>query len=628
MNWSSRSLFACALLALSACSSSSSDTGTFVVLNTAQSVAGTTVVRSSGTLAAFLSDEATLGAGGTDLNGDGDVIDAICVVVNAGTGIETSLNVATLEFEWVGTQLYLIVNESLDQTDWDGDMAMTSQVLLHWTEGMMTPALVATVSPTMTPQITVSGTRLYYHNATTPVGPFASNLFYVDSAAPTTPFPIMTQDATAELTVTLLGIDSGLLFLLLNETVEGRDLNNDLDMTDTAVLALLDGTDAAGVIRNVQLAVPGVGMPFRALPGVAGDWLVGFLVNEADQDATNLNDPLLFAPTWKPVQCVGFEDADTTDNVLHFLNFADWNMNPGLNTPVNTGLVGSDRIVAAGGTDGFLGVLSTESDEGTCDLNGDGDTADRILRYVQAVTPVLPPGAAANLHAVNDMVPGGTMGVAELDSRFVVLVDEAADGEDHDGDVMNDYDLLAWVAPSEANLEVAYVFNHAASGPPVFFGATWMAEQGDRSRLAVAISEEVGGDFNGDLDALDSVPTFPDFIAGPRLNFPGATIAVVPDNAGALITNGITYFRACEPDDDRDWNGDGDTNDIVLLRLFESVGSPTFLSELNDLPRLAVDISNELDPDVASFIAEEPMSGVDFNGDGDMNDRVLRYFRQ
>ena len=613
---------------LAGCSGSGSDSNALFIRSTTQSVAGGATVELSGFLIAFLADEATFGAGGTDLNGDTDVIDSIAVVANSSTGVEIDLGVAALELEWVGNDLFLLVNEALDGRNWDANMALTSDVLLHWTEGMMTPQLVATVAVTAVPRMVSVGTRLYYHNATTPVGAFQSNLFFVDESAPTVSVPVTTQDATAELTVTLLGEEEGLLMCSLDETVEGRDLNNDTDMTDTDVLALLDATDPAGMLRAVGLAVP-AGTPIRALSTGANDWLVAFLVSEAEQGATNFNDPILFSGTWKPAQCVGFEDADTLDSVLHYLNFATWDMNPGLNPPINTGLVGNGRVVAIPGTAGFVGTLSLESDEGTCDLNGDGDTTDRIFRYVQASTPTLPPGATANMHAVAHTVPGGVLGVAELDSRFVVLVDEAADGEDHDGDVGNDFDLLSWVAPSEANLDVPYQFNHAASGAPVFFGANWMDEGFGKTRMAVAISEEVGGDFNGDTDVLDSVPSFPDFVPGPRLNFPGATIAVDPANAGAVLTRGITYFRVFETADQRDWNEDGDMTDVVLVRLLESIGSPIFISTLNTLPRLAVDVADgEVSPNVAVFLAQESLAGIDFNLDGDMADFVLRYLPQ
>ena len=616
-------------LALGGCGGGSNGGSSFFVRDTSVSVAGTTPVEISEAFFAFLADEATTGPGGTDMNMDGDLIDAICIVINTINVEEIILPVAVKEFEWVGADLFLVVDEALDSTDWDGDMATTSEVLLHWEQGLTTPEFVATISTTASPQILGAGSvRLYYHNATTPVGPFMTNLFYVDIGAPTTPVPVMSTDATAELTVTMLSEEGGLLSCSLDETVEGRDLNNDVDSTDTAVLALLDATDPAGILRSTALAFSSSATP-RAMSTAVSDWLVAFLVDEAAQGATNLNDPVLFSPTWEPVQCDGFEDADAADAVLHFLDFADWNMNPGLNPPVNTGLVGTTRIVMAPGTEGFIGTLSLESDEGTCDLNGDGDTTDRIFRYVRASSPILPPTSAANLHAIADMVPGGVHGMVPLDGRFVVLVDEAADGRDHNNDPGNDFDILAWVAPDESNLDVAFVFDHSGSATPVFFGATWMDEIPGNSRMVAAIPESVGGgDFNDDLDVIDSVPAFPDFVGGPRLNFPGATIAVVEDNAGSVIVNGTTFFRVDEAADSRDWNNDGDAADIVLLRLFESTGSPVFVSVLNDLPRPAAEFSTtEAFPEVGVFVIDEAMAGIDANDDGDVSDRVVRYFR-
>ena len=45
---------------------------------------------------------------------------------------------------------------------------------------------------------------------------------------------------------------------------------------------------------------------------------------EAQTFTTGLNDRTLFAGTWEPPQCMGTNDTDTADQVLHYLDFADF----------------------------------------------------------------------------------------------------------------------------------------------------------------------------------------------------------------------------------------------------------------------------------------------------------------
>ena len=82
----------------SSCSSggSSGGGGVFVVNSTDQGIAGTSQVVVSDEWLVYQADEATTG-GGTDLNGDGDMTDAIAAVVDMTTGSEQTLDVAARE---------------------------------------------------------------------------------------------------------------------------------------------------------------------------------------------------------------------------------------------------------------------------------------------------------------------------------------------------------------------------------------------------------------------------------------------------------------------------------------------------------------------------------------------------
>src|SRR5258707_5691822 len=300
----------------------------FIVRRSRVSVAASTPVVISGKYVAFLADEATTGPAGTDMNGDGDKIDSIAVVINMTTAVETKLNVAATALAWIGSELYLVVDEALDGRDWNGDGNTTDVVLLHISATRLTATSPPTtafnfidpVSATGTTKVVSFGTNLFYSSARVPVNPTDSNLFVISAAAPTAVAMVPTTDAVGPLSPRIIAKDEGMIFFGLDETAEGRDLNGDGDSLDTNILALLDGTLATDAIHSTGLAMPAIGSPLRARRTTSSshDWQVGVLVSEADQGNTNLNVPALFAATWQPSQFVGFEDTETTDSFLPF----------------------------------------------------------------------------------------------------------------------------------------------------------------------------------------------------------------------------------------------------------------------------------------------------------------------
>ncbi len=608
-----------------------STSGSFTVRTTSVSWAQNTPIVLSGRWLAFLAAEDVTGAAGTDLNADGDVNDAIAVAVDTATNHETILHVAADELAWIGNELFLATQESEDDHDWNGDSDTTDVVLLHWNSTLATPEFVDELSGT---KLLARGNNLFYASATAPVGALATSLRAIASSAPTTPVAVASTDNTGALSPTLLAIDEGLIFATLDETVEGRDLNGDADATDTSVLALLNGLSIAGVVQNTHLALA-TGSPLRAKANGSNDWQVGFLVSEAAQGNTNLNDPALFGASWPATQCSGHADSDTSDAVLHVVNFAAWSSNSVTSPIRDTGLVGSRRICIA---NGFVATLSLESDEGTCDLNADGDTSDRIVRWTQVPTgtaAIVPLNDAANLHAIADC-PGGTRGLAELDSRFVALVSEADDDLDIDGGGTT-HDLLGWLLPS--NTSHAWDFTHGANND-TFVGATSMSEVPGRAQLGVALDESIEGvNINKhtpavageDTDTNDGVPTFADFSNSTTMTFPGVAIATDKDNAGLVISKGIGFYRVSEAEDSRDWNSDGDELDEVLFRTSLSQGTSFATAVLNNItsggnstPAVYVDTVGT--PQAAALVVDETIVGSDVSGDGSQH-FVLEYFR-
>jgi hypothetical protein len=473
---------------------------------------------------------------------------------------------------------------------------------------------------------------IYVSESAAPTLMMESNVRAINNpSSPTATTAVTTTDTVGPLVAGIMGEDEGLVFLVLDENAITRDLNGDADTTDASVLALLDGTLTGEMIRNTELALADDLGPFRAASRGVSDWLVGFLVSEAAQGAVSLNDCSTFAAAWHPSQCggcTGNEDVDTADQVLHYLLFSDWNDNPLNDPPRNSGLAGTERVVAVAN---YVGVLSLETDDG-CDLNNDGDTADEIFRWTQAFSDpddVIPVTAETLMHAIAN-VPGGTRGITELSGRWIAAVDEDADdATDIDGNGDADDFIVGWFNPAAVGA-LGFTFDHQPGAGTAFAGTTWMGELPSRTTLPMDFTESVfGGGINlsGDGDELDSVPVFGRFNSGlTELLFPGIAVAVQDGNAGMVIAKNLALYRVDEAADNRDWNDDGDKTDIVLFRSSTLSGFSAFLDDINGDPGPAVwvDFANTVG---AAWFVPETDAGVDLNADGDMNDDVLRWFR-
>ena len=630
----------------SAAKDESKPAATFQIRNTPDGVAPSTPLLIDGPWLAYLASESA--SGNTDMNGDGDMSDAIAVRINTGSQGRTMLGVATRSMVYLNATLFLVVSEADDKKIWNGDGDMNDLVLLYVESAATTPTFFATLDPAAATVVAVDD-RLVYVDPAAPVAEFATNLMSTTvstpGAIPDMPVPVTsTIDDAADdgVSLSIWRVDDGMLFLTMDETVDG-DLNGDGNPNDTTVLALYDGGDVAAQVTSVGKAVDPLSNVTVLRDGT--DWTVAFLVNEQGEEA-NLNDPLLFDPTWQPFNCAFAADADMDDDVLHWLLYSDF-----LATPANvrnTGLVGralqSDKLYlmeSAGRV--FAGVVSLESDEGSgagCDLNGDSTWNDLIFRWVEASDPLatpLPEAGEDKMLALATTIPGfygpSSGGVIPMDAVWVVLVDEAADGHNHDGDAGTDNLLLAAIVPS--NPVGNWNFNHGTSNPgPV--SVTWMADNLTESNSFVAALDEdvLGSDLNFDGDEIDSVPTFPELSSANILKFPGYGVAVKEDDAGVTTARGLGFFRVSEKHNNLgggvgiDLNGDGDDNDYVLYRIARAPNaSPIYMGTLNSLPIPSITFETEGVPLVGAFLYDEAAAKVDLNKDGLANDLVVRYFR-
>jgi hypothetical protein len=254
------------------------------------------------------------------------------------------------------------------------------------------------------------------------------------------------------------------------------------------------------------------------------------------------------------------------------------------------------------------------------------------------------------LHAVEETLPGGARGLAQLDGRLVIAVDEAEEGnEDFDGVPAQDFVLVAWLDPTLASPEWEFehqhptlvsfgtgVFDSDGDSEP-FAGTSWMAKDPVGDRLALTFLEQVPGtnlkvdSLNSnvecnlvpkDTDLVDALPVWVDFEEGPTLDFDGVGFAVDPAEAGIAIAGGYAFFRVSEAADNRDYTGDGDELDVVVMR-----------NPLTTCGPFAMDPSTTIDQPViesdgtfgGAYLTEEG-PGRDLNEDGDVTDLIVRYF--
>jgi hypothetical protein len=616
-----------------------------LVHSTEHGVEASTPVILAGGWLAYLADEATTGGvGGTDLNGNMILPnnESVAVAVDMTANITRVIGVqaddiALVRTATAGTHLFTVTDEAEDMTiDWNGG-GFTDTVLLHsHLESASGPTFVATLDPAGPCLLVQVGERLYFKDV--PPAPLVApetSIAYVDAGLAPTTLVRVNSDLANTLQPTLIGQDEGLIFLSLDETIEGRDLNLDSDPTDTNVLGLLDGTDPAASIYTVPVAMRDAEGPVRGLSLGANDWLVGVLVDEASEGTFSV---LNGEATKHPPHCVMKADNDNDDEVLHFLQFSEFAVLGMKGLVRNTNLVGADQILAVRSPGGavYIATVGDEVDQGQCDVNQDGDQADAILRWVEVVLPVTTTTPVDPFTDPNELlavarVPGGPEGSVELEHRLICVVSEFDDGRDHDGDPFVDNDLVAWLDPFAPT--PTWVFDH--TNPPLpplnVVGTGWVGRGGPGDVIPIAFPEVfsgTGGDLNGDGDATDSVPSLASFnFGGTELDFPGAPVALDMGNAGIEVSNGWTYFRVDETEDGRDWNGDTDKDDMVLLRApAAALHSTSYVGTLNNVLGPAIFRADPATGGLGiAFISDEGMELVDFNEDGDFVDLVLRW---
>ncbi|MCH2104265.1 MAG: hypothetical protein MK297_09675 [Planctomycetes bacterium] len=579
-----------------------------------------------GDLFAYLASEQHSDA--FDANGDGDQLDSFPVVVDVITGDELQLGVAAQAMVWVEDHLYIDVMEVEGVEDFDGG-GLGQRVLLHWTVGMTDPEYVVTLDLAADLALVSTGElAVALTSSSTTITDTSLAVFEVTN--PTTPVYVLNQDVSAGTNLELLAEEDGLVFVGIDETSSGVDHNGDGDALDERVLALLDASYEVALgaypdpLYTVGMALPAGDTPLLAEVDGVHNWVVAFLVDESDQDngtTNSLNTIGQVGGSFSPCH-PGDVDADIDDEVLHFMGFLE--VTHGGVAVTNSGLVGGERIIYA---DGYVGTVSREGDEAGCDLNGDGDLNDRVFRWVLADRNNLThENDDSRLHALGNI--GGSSGeIAEMGDRFVIIVNESADGRDQDGHGVEDRDLVAWLAPSS---ETAWTFHHDDDPDFGWVVATWLGEIPGTARVGVGFSEQSNDspfDLNGDGDEVDSVPTFAYFDSGTGfMEFPGFAIGGDPDEMGIMILGNYAYYRVSEVENGGDLNGNGSDFDYMLWASELTTGRTVNVSLLNGLSGTSI-WADPLSASCAAFLVDEGGVVGDVNGDGDTSGFAVGYLR-
>jgi hypothetical protein len=248
------------------------------------------------------------------------------------------------------------------------------------------------------------------------------------------------------------------------------------------------------------------------------------------------------------------------------------------------------RAVALDG--GLIAFAVPESQQGSTDLNGDGDFDDEVLHVFETAT-----GTTRNLGLASDAL--------RLDEGLLIFnVREVGQGAtDLNGD-------------GDTDDAVTHVYD-VASGTTTnlrLVGEAWSRE----GRLfAFAVDEFRQGetDLNGDGDPTDLVVHVYDAATGTTTNLGFAQGSFESRLDGGLLVFAVDEFGQGETD----LNGDGDAGDLVV-HLHDAATRAT-----TNLMLSGFDLS--FDEGLLAFAVDEfRQGGTDLNGDGDAGDLVVHVY--
>ncbi len=507
----------------------------------------------SGNLVAFKVFESD-----TDLNGDGDTDDFVVHVYDATSGMITNLGLHTFGLlAFRDNILAIAVRESHQgNTDLNGDGDTLDDVLhVHdATSGITTNLSLGGTLQTGLPAVH-SGRLLSFV-----IPEITHGNTDLNGDGDAVDVVVHVYDVRSGM-VTNVGLCAGLpevsatsVALLVNESCEGNtDLNGDGDTLDQ-VFHVYDAE--TGITTNFGLACGRIR---------ASENLIAFSAIESDEDLNG--------------------DGDMSDGVVHVYDTKT-------KVASNLGLANSGLSVS-----GSLVTITVREDaQGNTDLNGDGDTLDRVLHVFDARS-----GITTNL-----VLASSFPSVSPNYVGFGVLESFGGGDLNDDGDTN---DIVAHVY--DATLGVVDNLGFALGDPndPPNVGLNLCS-------FTVSERDQGNTDLNGDGDRNDRIGHIYDPVSG---NFTNLGVDVFRSIDLKNIDGDSILFRRSEFIAGIDLNGDGDTSDVNVLHVHDAtLGVTTNLR----LTGPSLDLSQ--DSHVISFTVRESNQGnTDLNGDGDTNDSVL-----
>ncbi|MBI3843609.1 MAG: hypothetical protein HY292_03120 [Planctomycetes bacterium] len=342
------------------------DTRTGVARNLGLAATGFDIVM-VGERVVFPADESSQGV---DFNGDGDTLDADTFVYDAATGTLTHFGFDTELFPRATADLVVVaVNESRSgNADLNGDGDMLDDVLfaLRLATGEVINVGYAVYEssfrangPIVAFAVSESGQGGVDLNGDGDVGDVVLHVF----------------DATTG-TVTNAALDCGgadfafgdhsFAWTVCERWQGNADLNGDGDVSDNVVHVF---DTVMGTITNLGVANSQFGL------AASGDWLA-FAVNEGEQGGADLNS-----------------DGDAIDGVIFIYDHLT-----GLATNLGIALRSRELLASFGISGSLVAFRVSETGQGNHDLNGDGDTGDRVAHVYDAASGTLTNLRVAGLH--------------------------------------------------------------------------------------------------------------------------------------------------------------------------------------------------------------------------------------
>lgn len=438
--------------------------------------------------------------------------------------------------------------------------------------------------------------------------------------------------------------------VIYNEIQHGFDLNGDGDVMDLVVAGLDYATNTLSSVFPPQLR------PGAAFVGTTGSG--AYLVDEGTQGPNNLGIDLnldgdtldtlvtLVDLNTVAVVVVGKSNADPARPITGATNalfpLAGYTVVESLASPgvplngdadstdlvptLNNGIEHfpvppSPPLNATGAARFAFGngplVVQTASEEGVNDWNADLDTLDTEIVYWADASPPVP--------VWRTVAPGGTplAGIA-LDGGSAaqvwpgwvgMAVSEAANSYDFNADG-DQGDTVFMLLDLTSNPPVLHNTGLVPLNPSLLplQGATLaLTGVGGDTGVVVQAAESANGDLNLDGDTTDTLLVYFDYAA--------PTTRVFLPNTGGLhagVRGGVIAVTAYEALTGVDFDGDGDALDFVL-RCFDTTGA--VLEPGRVCTQYSVPASD--DGHFWAFVRSETEESADLNQDGDIADLVL-----